>query len=108
APALKASRTDINANLKDESRAASSGRSHHRLRTVLVTSEVALALLLLVGTGLLTRGVYLLTHQNLGFPPAHLLTAAVSFDNTRYKESSEQARFVEYMVPWREQIPGVE
>src|SRR5437879_13482296 len=43
APALKASRTDINANLKDESRAASSGRSHHRLRTVLVTAEVALA-----------------------------------------------------------------
>src|SRR6266480_2352216 len=108
APALKASRTDINANLKDESRAASSGRSHHRLRTVLVTAEVALALLLLVGTGLLTRGIYLLTHQNLGFPPDHLLTAAVTLDKTRYKESSEQARFVEDMVPRLQQIPGVE
>jgi predicted permease len=108
APALKASRTDINANLKDESRAASAGRSHHRMRTVLVTAEIALALLLLVGTGLLVRGLYLLTHQNLGFSPDHLLTAGVTLDKTRYKEASEQARFVEDMLPRLQQIPGVE
>jgi len=107
-PALKASRTDINANLKDESRAASAGRSHHRLRTVLVTAEIALALLLLVGTGLLIRGIYLLTHQNLGFPPDHLLTAAVTLDKTRYKESSQQARFVADLLPRLQQTPGVE
>jgi predicted permease len=108
APALKASRTDINANLKDESRAASAGRSHHRLRTVLVTAEIALALLLLVGTGLLVRGLYLLTHQNMGFTPDHLLTAGVTLDKTRYKEASQQARFVEDMLPRLQQIPGVE
>jgi len=108
APAVKASRTDINANLKDESRAASAGRSHHRLRTVLVTAEIALALLLLVGTGLLVRGLYLLTHQNLGFPPDHLLTAGVTLDKTRYKEASQQARFAEDVLPRLQQIPGVE
>ena len=108
APALKASRTDINANLKDESRAASAGRSHHRLRTVLVTAEIALALLLLVGTGLLTRGIYLLSHQNLGFPPDHLLTAAVTLDKARYKEASQQVRFVEDMLPRLQQIAGVD
>lgn len=108
APALKASRTDINANLKDESRAASAGRSHHRLRTVLVTAEIALALLLLVGTGLLVRGLYLLTHQNLGFSPDHLLTAGVTLDKTRYKEASQQTRFAEDMLPRLKQIPGVE
>jgi putative ABC transport system permease protein len=107
APALKASRTDINASLKDESRAASAGRSHHRLRTVLVTAEIALALLLLVGTGLLVRGLYLLTHQNLGFSPDHLLTANVTLDKTRYKEASQQARFAEDMLPRLQQIPGV-
>jgi len=108
APALKASRTDINANLKDQSRAASAGRSHHRLRTVLVTAEIALALLLLVGTGLLVRGLYLLMHQHLGFPPDHLLTASVTLDKTRYKEASQQAHFVEDMLPRLQQISGVE
>jgi len=53
APALKASRTDVTTNLKDEGRTASRGRSHSRLRRVLVTGEIALALFLLVGTGLL-------------------------------------------------------
>ena len=98
---------DLTASLKVESRAASAGRSHHRLRTVLVTAEIALALLLLVGTGLLVRGIYLLTHQNLGFPPDHLLTAAVTLDKTRYQDSSQQARFVEDMLPRLQQIPGV-
>src|SRR4029077_8715792 len=53
APALNASRTDINTNLKDESRAASPSRSQSRLRSVMVTGEIALALFLLIGTGLL-------------------------------------------------------
>src|SRR5262249_35471425 len=75
APALKASRTDVNTSLKDESRSASAGRSQTRLRTVLVASEIALALVLLIGTGILIRGVFVTGHQNLGFRPDHLLTA---------------------------------
>ena len=108
APALKASRTDINTNLKEESRAASAGRSHNRLRTVMVTSEIALALFLLVGTGLLVRTIYLTEHQNVGFPPDHLLTASVSLDQARYKDASLQAAFVRDMLPRLQQIPGVE
>ena len=46
-----------------------------RLRTVLVTGEIALALFLLVGTGLLVRGIFLTEHQNLGFHAERLLTA---------------------------------
>src|SRR6202030_3280514 len=88
APALRASRTDINTILKAESRAASAGRSHSRLRTVLVTGEIALALFLLVGTGLLIRGLYVIEHQNLGFQPDHLLTAAVTLDRARYKDAA--------------------
>src|SRR5437879_13710636 len=63
APALNASRTDINTNLKDESRTASQGRSHSRLRRVMVTGEIALALFLLVGTGLLIRGLFLIADR---------------------------------------------
>src|SRR5262245_2939200 len=57
APALTAARTDININLKDEGRAASAGRSHSHVRKVLVTGEITLALFLLIGVGLLVRGI---------------------------------------------------
>ena len=108
APALTASRTDINASLKDESRAASAGRSRGRLRTMLVTGEIAAALFLLVGTGLLIRTVYLTEHQNLGFRPDHLLTAQVTLDEARYKDASQRAAFVRDVIPRLQQIPGAE
>jgi predicted permease len=106
APALKASRTDISTNLKDESRAASASCSQSRLRTVLVTGEIALALFLLVGTGLLIRGISLLEHQNLGFRPDHLLTASVTLDEARYKDASQQALFVQDVIPRLQHLPG--
>jgi predicted permease len=108
APALNASRSDINTNLKDESRAASPSRSHRRMRTVMVTGEVALALFLLIGTGLLVRGLFLIEHQNLGFRADHLLTAGVTLDVARYKDASEQALFVQNMIPRLQDIPGAE
>jgi predicted permease len=106
APALRASRTDINMILKAESRAASAGRSHSRLRTVLVTGEIALALFLLVGTGLLIRGLYVIEHQNLGFQPDHLLTAAVNLDSARYKDAAQQTSFVQDITSRLQHIPG--
>lgn len=106
APAVRASRTDINTTLKDESRAASAGRSHSRLRTVLVTGEIALALFLLIGTGLLIRGLYMIGHQNLGFQADHLLTAAVNLDSARYKDAAKQTSFVRDITSRLQHIPG--
>lgn len=108
APALNASRTDVNTNLKNESRAASAGRSQSRLRTVMVAAEIALALFLLIGTGLLIRGIYLTEHQDLGFQPEHLLTAGVTLDNAQYKDASSQSAFVRDLFPRLQHIPGVE
>src|SRR5229473_1117486 len=108
APALKGSQTDVNTSLKDEGRAASAGRSHSRLRTVLVTGEIALALFLLIGTGLLLRGIFLVEHQNLGFQPDHLLTASVTLDNARYKDPGQQTLFVRDLISHLQQIPGAE
>jgi predicted permease len=107
APALNASRTDINTNLKDDSRAASPSRSHSRLRIVMVTGEVALALFLLIGTGLLFRGIFLIEHQNLGFQPDHLLTASVTLDDARYKDASQQTLFVRDLIARLQHIPSV-
>jgi predicted permease len=108
APSLKASRTDINSNLKDERRAASMSHSQSSLRTVMVGGEIALALFLLVGTGLLLRGIFLIEHQNLGFRSDHLLTAGVTLDKARYKDAAQQILFVQDLIPLLQQIPGTE
>ena len=108
APALKASRADVTSGLKDESRTASAGRSHTRLRTVLVTGEVALALFLLIGTGLLFVSIFKLEHQNLGFQSEHLLAAGVTLDSARYKDAVRQQAFVRDVLPRLQHIPGAE
>lgn len=108
APALKASHMDTNTGLKSEGRTTSAGRSQSRLRAVLVSFEIALALFLLIGTGLLIRGVFLLDHQPLGFRTDHLLTASVALDQTRYNDGSHQLLFVRGLIRNLQQIPGVE
>jgi putative ABC transport system permease protein len=108
APAVNAARTDINSNLKDESRATSSGRSQNRLRTVMVTGEIALAMFLLVGTGLLIRGIYQIEHQKLGFQPEPLLTATVNLDDARYQEGHKQIAFVQDVARRVAEIAGAE
>jgi len=74
----------------------------------MVTGEIALALFLLVGTGLLIRGIYLTEHQNLGFRADHLLTASVTLDNARYKDAAQQALFVRDVIPRLQHIPGAD
>jgi len=108
APALNASRTDVNNNLKEEGRSSSSSHSHSRLRTTMVTCQIAVALFLLVGTGLLFRGIFMIEHQNLGFHADHLLTANVVLDDARYKDASQQSLFVRNLLPQLTQLPGVE
>src|SRR6266404_3642689 len=107
-PALNASRTDVNNNLKEEGRSSSSSHSHSRLRTMMVTCQIAVALFLLVGTGLLFRGIFMIEHQNLGFRADHLLTANVVLDDARYKDASQQSLFVRNLIPQLAQLPGVE
>jgi putative ABC transport system permease protein len=107
-PALKASHTDIEAGLKSESRTSSAGQARSRLRAVLVGGEIAMALFLLIGSGLLIRGIYLLEHQKLGFRQDHLLTAGVLLDHAQYSDAARQTVFVREVVRRLEGIPGVE
>jgi putative ABC transport system permease protein len=108
APSLNASRADVTTNLKDESRTASAGRSHTRLRTAMVTGEIALALFLLVGTSLLFVGIFRIEHQNLGFQADHLLTAGITLDDARYNDVSRRRSFVRDLIPRLQQIPGAQ
>jgi len=107
APALSASRTDIRRNLKEDGRAASRGRSHTRFRSVMVTLEIALAMFLLVGSGLLFHGIYLLNRQYLGFQAEHLLTARVALDKTRYPNAARQSAFLRESISRLRELPGV-
>jgi predicted permease len=107
APAMKASRAAINTDLKNGSRATTSGREHNRMRVVLVGGEIALAMFLLTGTCVLIRGVYILDHQKLGFDHDHLLTAGMGLDRARYADSTKQDQFVRGAIAQLRQIPGV-
>ncbi len=107
-PALRAARTEINTDLKSETRGATSGRSHNRLRALLVGGETALALFLLIGACLLIRGVYQLDHQKLGFAQDQLLTAGLVLDHARYPDSGKQTQFVHEAVSRLQLIPGVQ
>ena len=107
APAWRASRTDISTDLKNEGRAATAGRGRNRLRAVLVGAEIAMALFLLVGTGLLIRGIYSLEHQRLGFRTDHLLTAGLVLD-LRYPDAAAHERFVRELLGRLHEIADVE
>lgn len=107
APALKASRSNINTDLKSETRGGTPGRSRNRVRAVLVGGEIAMALFLLIGTGLLIRAIYTLEHQKLGFNHDHLLTAGLVLDKARYPDSTRQDLFVRNLAAQLRQIPGV-
>ena len=106
APSLRASRVDVTTSLKDEGRTVSAGRSHARLRSVMVTGEIALALCLLIGTGLLFVGIFRIAHQNLGFQSQHLLTAGMTLDDARYQNSDHRIAFVHDLVSKLQNVPG--
>ncbi len=78
APALQASRPDLNATLKEGGTGATGGASRHRLRGLLVVAEVSMALVLLIGAGLLLKNFTRLRETELGFNPDHVLTASVT------------------------------
>src|SRR5262245_5215902 len=84
APAVQATKTDLNAMLKGDSRGGSTGAAGHRLRGGLVVAEVALALTLLVGAGLLIKSFIRLQNVNPGFEAGNLLAARLSLPATRY------------------------
>jgi putative ABC transport system permease protein len=105
-PAWSAAKTEVNTNLKDESRATSAGRSHGRLRAVMVTCEIALAMFLLTGTALLLRSISVIEAQNLGFHADGLLTASISLDESKYGGNVKRNEFVREVIRRVAAMPG--
>ena len=107
APAIHMAKTDLMASLRDGGRGNAIGFRRNRLRSVLVAGEVALALVLLSGAGLLMRSFYRLESMDPGFDPHGLMTFHVNLPGAKYKTDESQAAFYRRAVERIRAVPGV-
>ncbi len=106
-PALSIPRADVNSTLKDGDRGATAA-GHMRLRNWLAIAEIALALVVLVGAGLLARTFYNLQRVNAGFSADHVLTFEVDVPQARYGDDPKFIAFYRSLVSRLQSLPGVE
>jgi putative ABC transport system permease protein len=106
-PAWQVAQTDVADGLKDSARNMSGSRDSRRLRSLLVVSEVALSLVLLVGAGLLIVSLIRLQKVDAGFQPDHLITARIDLSAVRYREPTRIASFVGQLMQETAALPGV-
>jgi len=106
APAWQVSKPDLNDALKEGGRHSAGGP--RRLRSLLVVSEIALSLMLLIGAGLLFRSFLALLKTNPGFNPEGVLTMNVNLPFAKYKEDAQRAAFYSDLVQRVKELPGVQ
>src|SRR5262245_29678242 len=107
APALQAARGDLREALQDGGR-GSIGAGPQRLRRALVSAQIALAVMLLVGAGLLIRSYERLQQVNPGFNPERLLAAELNLPPTQYTQWRQVSGFYDQLLERVRQLPGVE
>ncbi|MGH7654143.1 MAG: ADOP family duplicated permease [Gemmatimonadaceae bacterium] len=108
APALLDARADPNAALGDTSRGATGSRRTQRIGRALVAGQMALAVVLLVGAGLLTRTLVALEHTGLGYSgDQHVLTFGVSLPSNAYPDWPQRSQFFTAWLARLRDIPGV-
>jgi len=108
APAFQASRADVNTSLRESGRSATPGRHRQRLRAVLLISEVSLAVVLVIGSGLLIRSLLKAMAVNPGFRADHVLALDVNLPLAKYKEKPTWVTFMNQAVERVRNLPGVE
>jgi putative ABC transport system permease protein len=108
APALQASRPNLNEMLKDGVRGATGSSGHRRMRSLLVVSEIALSLALLVGAGLLMRSFLKLQAVDPGFNPNNMLTMRVSLNGPNYAKAESRIAFYDQLLDKIKALHGVQ
>src|SRR5262245_6233450 len=106
-PAWQLARTDLNESLKESGGKGIESSGSHRLRGLLVVGEIALALILLVGAGLMVKSLYRLQQVEPGFDPAHALTMRLALPEAKYPEPQRQQDFYERLLDRIAALPGV-
>ena len=108
APALQSSRPDLNETLKDGGRSSGANSGGSRARRFLVVSEISLALVLLVGAGLMVKGFSRILGAFQGADPERILTLQTPLPESRYKDPQKVAAFYEQVIARVRNLPGVE
>jgi putative ABC transport system permease protein len=107
-PAFKASRSDLTSTLKESGSRAGTSLHHNKTRSLLVVTEMALAMILLVGAALLIRTFWQLRTVNAGFETRNILTMDMSLTGARFDKTAAVAQIVEEGRRRVEALPGVE
>lgn len=107
APAVHASRTDVNESLKEGGRSGTAGAASRRYRQALVISEFALGLVLVAASALMVRSFYRLTEVNPGFRTDNILTAQVNLPKTKYAKAEQIVTFLREILARIRALPGV-
>jgi putative ABC transport system permease protein len=107
-PALHASKTDLNETLKDSGARTGGGVRGRRSRSVLVVSQLALAMMLLIVAALLVRTMIAINTANMGFDPSGLATVRVDLPEWRYKNDASIADYYSRLLARLNSLPGVQ
>jgi predicted permease len=108
APALHAANTNVGQMLKESTRGSSGRRGTRRARGALVVAEMALAVILLIGAGLLARSFVALSKVDLGFRADHIVSMNVSLPDTKYRWDRAQISFANRVLERIRGLPAVE
>ena len=108
APAWHFSRPDVNDTLKESARGGSPTARRQRFRTLLVISEIALSLVLLVGAGLMVKGFRTLIANDMGFDRSKVLTFHVVLPEAKYRDKDRIRGYYEQVLRNIQALPGVE
>lgn len=108
APAIQASRPDLNTALKESGRSNTADPTKHLLRNLLVVSEITLSIVLLVGAGLLIRSFIRLQAVDAGFNKENLLTVPVGLSSKKYTSAQKMNQLAEQAIEKIEALPGIE
>ena len=108
APALAGVKADVLDSLREGTQGTGQSRSQHRLRSTLVVAEIALAMLLLVASGLLLRSFVRMLEVDPGFQPQHVMTASLALPQEDYPTQQKVDEFFTTLQQNLERVPGVQ
>jgi putative ABC transport system permease protein len=108
APGFTASRLDVNGVLKENAIAAGSAGGQHRLHNSFVVAQISLALVLLIGTGLMVKSFVRLLEVNPGFRTDHILTMELMLPGVKYKQDQQTVAFYQQLIERVRAVPGVD
>ncbi len=106
-PAIQATRPDLASAMKDDNRSSSGSLARRRLRDALIVAEVALAFVLLVGSGLMMRSFFRLMNVDAGFDSTNLLTMQLPIPTDRFPDADQVNRYLREVRAAVEAVPGV-